>query len=159
MKALPAMAPAPLPMNQPVHADLPTADDGSCLELVAALRGSALAGSLLHASDHCEFVRYPENPPGWLKSLNAGGARWRFLSFRWKVLCGVRTASIFRAVLQCVRGNGHCVRADRVLAFSAETFSIRPVGVAVAGADLWMSLRRPTVAPAREAVVTPVSVS
>ena len=41
------------------------------IEIVDALRGSALLGILLlHSVEHFDFLRYPQNPPGWLQSLN-----------------------------------------------------------------------------------------
>jgi len=43
----------------------------SRVELVDALRGSALAGILLlHSIEHWDFSRYPENASAWLKTLN-----------------------------------------------------------------------------------------
>lgn len=39
--------------------------------MIDALRGSALAGILLlHSIEHWDFMRYPENPPDWLGTLN-----------------------------------------------------------------------------------------
>lgn len=50
----------------------PASESNSRIELIDALRGSALAGILLlHSIEHWDFSRYPENPPVWLKSLNA----------------------------------------------------------------------------------------
>jgi uncharacterized protein len=41
------------------------------IELVDALRGSALMGILLlHSLEHFDFVLYPKNEPAWLQSLN-----------------------------------------------------------------------------------------
>ena len=41
------------------------------IEIVDALRGSALLGILLlHSVEHFDFLRYPQNPPAWLQSLN-----------------------------------------------------------------------------------------
>lgn len=49
----------------------PASAPGSRIELVDALRGSALAGILLlHSIEHWDFSRYPENPPAWLRTLN-----------------------------------------------------------------------------------------
>ena len=40
-------------------------------EIVDALRGSALLGILLlHSVEHFDFLRYPQNSPAWLQSLN-----------------------------------------------------------------------------------------
>ena len=42
------------------------------IDLIDALRGSALLGILLlHSIEHWDFMRYPENPPAWLAALNA----------------------------------------------------------------------------------------
>ena len=52
-------APAPIP------------NLSSRIEIVDALRGSALLGLfLLHAVEHFEFGRYPENSPAWLHALD-----------------------------------------------------------------------------------------
>lgn len=49
----------------------PGLQSGSRLELVDALRGSALVGILLlHSIEHWDFTRYPANPPEWLKPFN-----------------------------------------------------------------------------------------
>ncbi len=41
------------------------------IQMIDALRGSALAGIvLLHSIEHWDFMRYPENPPEWLRTLN-----------------------------------------------------------------------------------------
>lgn len=41
------------------------------IEMVDALRGSALMGILLlHSIEHFDFVVYPKNEPGWLQTLN-----------------------------------------------------------------------------------------
>jgi len=41
------------------------------IEIVDALRGSALMGILLlHSAEHFDFVAYPPNPPAWLQALN-----------------------------------------------------------------------------------------
>lgn len=42
------------------------------IALLDALRGSALLGILLlHSIEHWDFSRYPQNPPSWLRTLNA----------------------------------------------------------------------------------------
>lgn len=44
----------------------------SRIDLIDALRGSALFGILLlHSIEHWDFTRYPPNPPAWLRALNA----------------------------------------------------------------------------------------
>lgn len=49
----------------------PSLQGGSRLELVDALRGSALMGILLlHSIEHWDFTKYPANPPAWLKPFN-----------------------------------------------------------------------------------------
>jgi uncharacterized protein len=48
-----------------------TTQNNSRIELIDALRGSALAGILLlHSIEHWDFMRYPQNPPAWLQALN-----------------------------------------------------------------------------------------
>jgi uncharacterized protein len=46
-------------------------EPGQRIELIDALRGSALLGILLlHSIEHWDFMRYPEHAPAWLQSLN-----------------------------------------------------------------------------------------
>ncbi len=46
-------------------------EPGQRIELIDALRGSALFGILLlHSIEHWDFLRYPEHAPAWLQSLN-----------------------------------------------------------------------------------------
>lgn len=45
--------------------------DGSRIDMVDALRGTALIGLfLVHMDEHFELLRYPANAPDWLNSLN-----------------------------------------------------------------------------------------
>lgn len=54
-----------------MSAALPPASSSSRIELIDALRGSALLGLyLLHAVEHFEYSRYPLNPPAWLAALD-----------------------------------------------------------------------------------------
>jgi uncharacterized protein len=47
-------------------------DSSSRIELIDALRGSALLGILLlHSIEHWDFMRYPPNPPPWLRHLDS----------------------------------------------------------------------------------------
>jgi uncharacterized protein len=51
----------------------PAPAPNSRIDLIDALRGSALAGILLvHSIEHWDFMRYPKDPPAWLQPLNAG---------------------------------------------------------------------------------------
>jgi len=46
-------------------------DSSSRIEIVDALRGSALFGILLlHSIEHWDFLRYPVNAPDWLRNLD-----------------------------------------------------------------------------------------
>ncbi len=48
-----------------------SAESGSRIEIIDALRGSALLGILLlHSIEHWDFLRYPEQAPAWLQLLN-----------------------------------------------------------------------------------------
>jgi uncharacterized protein len=50
----------------------PTVAPNSRIDIIDALRGSALLGILLlHSIEHWDFTRYPQNPPAWLGMLNA----------------------------------------------------------------------------------------
>jgi len=54
----------------------------SRIDLVDALRGSALAGLfLLHCVEHFDFGHYPEQAPAWLASLDAGTTSAAFFLF------------------------------------------------------------------------------
>ena len=45
--------------------------DGGRIDMVDALRGTALIGLfLVHMDEHFELLRYPTNAPDWLNSLN-----------------------------------------------------------------------------------------
>ena len=45
--------------------------DGGRIDMVDALRGTALIGLfLVHMDEHFELLRYPANAPDWLTSLN-----------------------------------------------------------------------------------------
>jgi uncharacterized protein len=60
----------------------PPSRDGLRMELVDAMRGSALAGILLlHSIEHWDFMRYPANPPEWLKPFNAAAHDLGFFLF------------------------------------------------------------------------------
>jgi len=49
----------------------PTVAPNSRIDLIDALRGSALCGILLlHSIEHWDFDRNPEHPPAWLQALN-----------------------------------------------------------------------------------------
>jgi len=49
----------------------PTVAPSSRIDLIDALRGSALCGILLlHSIEHWDFERNPEHPPAWLETLN-----------------------------------------------------------------------------------------
>ena len=48
-----------------------SSEPSSRIEIIDALRGSALLGILLvHSVEHFDFMRYPRNPPAWLQTLN-----------------------------------------------------------------------------------------
>ena len=49
------------------------------LELVDALRGSALLGILLlHAVEHWNFMRWPTGRPAWLEQLDGQTVGWAY---------------------------------------------------------------------------------
>jgi uncharacterized protein len=59
-----------------------TPPSSSRIEIVDALRGSALLGLfLLHTVEHFDFSRYPEKSPAWLGTLNAGTNDTAFFLF------------------------------------------------------------------------------
>ena len=61
------------------------------LELVDALRGSALAGILLlHSIEHWDFTRYPQNPSEWLKPFNTAVHDLGFFLFGGKAYAVLR---------------------------------------------------------------------
>ena len=54
----------------------------SRIDIIDALRGSALLGILLvHAVEHFNFMRYPPNPPAWLQTLNTSTHDTAFFLF------------------------------------------------------------------------------
>ena len=59
-----------------------TTPSSSRIEIVDALRGSALLGLfLLHTVEHFDFLRYPETSPAWLGALNEGTKATAFFLF------------------------------------------------------------------------------
>jgi uncharacterized protein len=55
------------------------------IDLIDALRGSALLGILLvHSIEHWDFLRYPEHSPAWLRTLNAWAHDITFFLFSGK---------------------------------------------------------------------------
>jgi uncharacterized protein len=60
----------------------PAVAPNSRIDLIDALRGSALFGILLlHSIEHWDFDRYPEHPPAWLQPLNQSAHDLGFFLF------------------------------------------------------------------------------